>query len=105
MARVTPLLLEAWQNRGRKNLRDALEQLWLALGGPNTVMASSDLDDVRAYLDLLEAWQVAGTVKDWSGFQQAVDKLYAAPAPQKGTQNSSGFVSEPEPRVRPGSST
>ena len=88
LARVTPLLSEAWQNRGRKNLRDAMEQLWLALGGPNTVMASSDLDDVRAYLDLLEAWQVAGTVKDWSGFQQAVDKLYAAPAPQKGIQSS-----------------
>ncbi|MDG2501911.1 MAG: UvrD-helicase domain-containing protein [Porticoccaceae bacterium] len=88
LARVTPLLLDAWQNRGRKNLRDNLEQLWLALGGSNTLMASSDLDDIRAYLDLLEVWQVAGTVSDWNGFEQAVDKLYAAPAPQSGSQNS-----------------
>lgn len=88
IARIAPVLLDAWQNRGRRNIRDSLEQLWLDLGGANTLMASSDLDDVRAYLDLLERWQVAGTVKDWSGFQQAVDKLYAAPVPQSDASGS-----------------
>ena len=88
LRRVIPILMDAWQNRGRKHLRDALEQLWLALGGPNTLIATSDLDDVRAYLDLLEVWQVAGTVKDWSGFQQAADRLYAAPSTRSDPDNS-----------------
>ena len=87
--RVIPLLLEAWQQRGRSNLRDSIEQLWVDLGGPDSLMASSDLNDVRRYLDLLEVWQGAGTVKDWTGFQEAVDKLYAAPSSPLGENNGS----------------
>jgi ATP-dependent helicase/nuclease subunit A len=82
LQRIIPILLDAWRNRGRKNLRDALEQLWLSLGGANTLIAPNDLDDVRAYLDLLELWQEAGTLKDWRGFQQAAERLYATPCPQ-----------------------
>ena len=88
LCRVIPLILDAWKNRGRKNIRDSLEQLWLELGGPDSLMASSDLDDVRAYLDLLENWQLAGTLPDRNGFQQAVDKLYASPAPEVGPKDS-----------------
>jgi ATP-dependent helicase/nuclease subunit A len=86
LSRVIPVLLSAWKNRGRNNIRDSLEDLWLALGGPDTLMASSDLDDVRAYLDLLEKWQIAGTLADWAGFQQAVDKLYASPTFELGPE-------------------
>ena len=76
---VIPALLQAWQSRGRASLRNSVEQLWVKLGGPATLHSSADLNDVRSYLDLLEDWQVAGTVKDWDGFTQAADRLFAAP--------------------------
>ena len=80
LKRTGPLLVTAWNNRLRGNLRDTIEQLWLVLGGPATLSSSADLDDVRRYFDLLETWQEAGTIKDWQGFQAAVDQLYAAPS-------------------------
>ena len=80
LARIVPIILGAWRNRGRDNLRNSVESLWAALGGPATINSSNDLTDVRTYLDLLEQWQVAGRVSDWDGFQRAADKLYAAPA-------------------------
>ena len=81
LARIAPIIVSAWHDRGRENLRNSVESLWTALGGPATINSSNDLTDVRTYLDLLEKWQVAGRVPDWDGFQQAADKLYAAPLP------------------------
>lgn len=77
---ITPLLVDAWKNRARNGLRETIEQLWLELGGPATLENNADLSDVRSYLDLLENWQCAGSLADWNGFQQAVEKLYAAPS-------------------------
>lgn len=79
--RLAPLLLDDWQQRGRDSLRNRVESLWVNLGGPATLANSNDLTDVRTYLDLLERWQIAGTIADWSGFQQAASKLYAAASP------------------------
>ena len=87
LQRVLPLLLSAWKNRARSNLRESVEQLWVELGGPATLNGSGDLSDVRTFLDLLEKWQKAGTVADWTGFQEAVKQLYAAPSPDN-TDNS-----------------
>ena len=81
LQRVGPLLASAWQNRGRLGLRAAVEQLWIDLGGPATLVGSGDLSDTRSYLDLLENWQAGATLTDWNSFQLAVDKLYAAPSP------------------------
>ena len=81
LLRVAPLLADAWQNRGRVELRNAVEQLWVELGGPATLMGSGDLSDARSYLDLLERWQQGAGISDWTSFQLAVDKLYAAPSP------------------------
>jgi ATP-dependent helicase/nuclease subunit A len=80
LQRVIPILLHAWHSRGRDSLRNTVESLWTALGGPATINISNDLTDVRTYLDLLEKWQVAGRVPDWAGFQQAASKLHAAPS-------------------------
>jgi len=81
LLRVAPLLEAAWQNRGRVDLRNAVEKLWVELGGPATLMGSGDLSDARSYLDLLESWQQGAGLSDWTSFQLAVDKLYAAPSP------------------------
>ena len=80
LARVTPILLQAWHSRGRGNLRNSVESLWTALGGPASINSSNDLTDVRTYLDLLEKWQAAAKISDWAGFQKAASKLYAAPS-------------------------
>lgn len=90
-ARIAPVIVAAWHNRGRDSLRNSVESLWTALGGPATINSSNDLTDVRTYFDLLEKWQVAGLVPDWDGFQQAADKLYAAPSPVT-TANGGGPV-------------
>jgi len=89
LQRVLPLLLSAWKNRARNSLRETVEQLWVELGGPATLNGSGDLSDVRSYLDLLESWQCAGSLSDWTGFQQAIDQLYAAPSPDTSTDTSS----------------
>jgi ATP-dependent helicase/nuclease subunit A len=92
MLRVLPLLLNAWKNRARNSLRETVEQLWIELGGPATLHGSGDISDVRSYLDLLENWQSAGTLTDWTGFQRAVDQLYAAPSPDNSSASSNETV-------------
>ena len=79
--RIIQILSYAWDNRGRTDIRVAVESTWQRLGGPATIASDADLSDLRRYLDLLETWQVAGLVKDWRGFEVAVDKLYANPSP------------------------
>ena len=76
--RVAPLLTQAWDNRHRENLRTVIERLWIDLGGPATLLGDSDITDIRTYLDLLEKWQVAGTIEDWSQFQKAIEKLFGS---------------------------
>ena len=90
LTRIIPLLLGAWEHRGRTDIRVAVESTWLSLGGPATISNDADLSDIRRYLDLLENWQVAGLVKDWSGFEVAVEKLYANPSPHYSTELKSG---------------
>ena len=92
LARIVPIILEAWRDRGRDTLRNAVESLWAALGGPATINSSNDLTDVRTYLDLLEQWQVAGRIPDWDGFQRAADKLYAAPSAVSTTDSSQTVI-------------
>ncbi len=78
LSRVAPLLTQAWDNRCRDNLRNVIERLWINLGGPATLLGDSDITDIRTYLDLLEKWQVAGTIEDWSQFQKAIEKLFGS---------------------------
>jgi ATP-dependent exoDNAse (exonuclease V) beta subunit len=79
LQRIVPIILTAWQHRSESNLRDLVEQLWINLGGPASLINPRDLFDSRSYLDLLEISQQAGTLVDWNEFKKAVDKLYAQP--------------------------
>jgi ATP-dependent exoDNAse (exonuclease V) beta subunit len=81
LKRIVPVLMNAWDNRGRHNFRSALENVWQQLGGPASLSGDADLSDVRSYLDLVERWQMAGAINDWPNFELAVDKLYAEPSP------------------------
>ena len=86
--RVSPLLCQAWSNRDTDSLRGLVEQLWITLGGPATLINQRDIHDIRSYLDLLESWQQAGTLKDWNEFSHAVDNLYAQPIALTNKQQS-----------------
>ena len=79
LCRVAPILINAWDNRNTDNLRNLIEQLWIDLGGPATLINQRDIYDIRRYLDLLESWQQAGSITDWNEFTTAVDNLYAQP--------------------------
>ena len=86
--RVSPLLCGTWSNRDTDSLRYLVEQLWVALGGPATLINQRDIYDIRSYLDLLENWQQAGTINDWNEFSNAVDNLYAQPIALANKQQS-----------------
>ena len=79
LCRVAPMLINTWDNRNTDNLRNLIEQLWIDLGGPATLINQRDIYDIRRYLDLLESWQQAGSITDWNEFTTAVDNLYAQP--------------------------
>ncbi len=79
LARVVPVLSQAVAQRGRRPLRDWVEQTWWALGGPGCLHGTTDLDDAEAYLQLLETLEQAGDVNDYAALEQAVGELYARP--------------------------
>jgi ATP-dependent helicase/nuclease subunit A len=77
--RLLNVLQPAWRERQRKPLRQWLEGIWLALGGPAILLDSNDSDNIDSYFRLIEQHQEGGGVRDWVVFTQAVEKLYAAP--------------------------
>lgn len=77
--RLLNVLQPAWHERQRKPLRQWLEGIWLALGGPAVLLDSNDRDNIDSYFGLIEQHQEGGGVRDWVTFTQAVEKLYAAP--------------------------
>jgi len=86
LERVVPILIQAWGHRDTDNLRNLIEQLWIELGGPATLVNQRDIFDSRNYLDLLEQWQQAGDLKDWNQFKNAVEGLYALPNSRQNSQ-------------------
>lgn len=79
LARVLPVLEQAWQARARKPLRQWLEGVWQALGGPACLLDKDDVENIQSYLALLDKHQQAGQIPDWSAFDQAMEQLFAAP--------------------------
>ncbi len=78
LERFTRILAPAIANRARGTLRDRVEGVWLALGGPACVENETDLEDAEIFLDQLEKLEHAGTV-DFSALAASLDKLYALP--------------------------
>ncbi len=79
LARVAPLLEEAWRQRRRKSLRIAVEGLWVALDGNIATENSYNLNSCIDFLNLIDKYEEAGQIGDWHGFNLAVERLYAAP--------------------------
>ena len=83
LEKFRPILAPALENRLRGTLRDRVESVWLALGGPACVDDPTGLEDAEVYLDALEAMEEAGEV-DFARLAESLDELYAQPDPAAG---------------------
>jgi len=78
LERFRRILGEAIASRGRGSLRERVEGVWLALGGPACVSAT-DLEDAEIYLDELESLERAGELEDLAALDESLRQLYALP--------------------------
>lgn len=79
LARFISVIQPALATRQRKPIRQWLEGIWLALGGPATLLDAQDINDIPNFFALLEQHQQGGSITNWQTFTRAVSKLYAAP--------------------------
>ena len=80
LERFRKIVAPAITDRGRGSLRDRVEGVWLALGGPACVQSATDLEDVEIYLDALESLEgAAGDLDDLGALDEALHQLYALP--------------------------
>ncbi|GMG88148.1 UvrD-helicase domain-containing protein [Biformimicrobium ophioploci] len=78
--RCLPLILQAWNERQRKPLRQTIEGLWVALGGPAATLNRDELENAGDFFQLLEKHDQGGVIPEWKKFERALEKLYARPA-------------------------
>ncbi len=79
LARMREVLAPALDNRLRGTLRDCVEGVWLAVGGPACVEDATELEDVEIFLDEIERMEEAGELVDFSALAKSLEKLYAPP--------------------------
>lgn len=79
LARVVPVLEQAFAGAYRKTLRHWIEGIWLALGGPATLLDENDSENIQSFFALLDKYEQGGTIGDWQAFHQAIERLFAAP--------------------------
>jgi len=79
LERFTRVLAPALANRGRGTLRERVEGVWLALGGPACVESKTDLEDAEIYLDELDKLEQSGAIHDPAALREALERLYALP--------------------------
>lgn len=79
LLRFINVIQPALASRQRKPLRQWIEGIWLALGGPATLLDAQDINDVPTFFALLDQHQQGGSINDWQTFDRAVRGLYAAP--------------------------
>lgn len=84
-ARLRDTLAPAIAGRLRGTLRDRVEGVWLALGGPACVDHATDLEDAESFLDELERLEEAGEV-DLARLEKSLGELYALPDVEAGTE-------------------
>ncbi|MBV9191709.1 MAG: UvrD-helicase domain-containing protein, partial [Betaproteobacteria bacterium] len=79
LSHFTSILAPAIANRDRGTLRERVEGVWLALGGPACVADKTELEDAERYLDTLEELEASGPLTDLSRLRDAIDTLFALP--------------------------
>jgi ATP-dependent exoDNAse (exonuclease V) beta subunit len=84
LARIVAVLQPALENRLRGTLRDRVEGVWLALGGPACVRDATDLEDAEIFFDELERLEEAGELADFGALAEALARLFALPDVEAG---------------------
>jgi ATP-dependent exoDNAse (exonuclease V) beta subunit len=86
LERFRAVLKPALENRLRGTLRDRVEGVWLALGGPACAEDATDLEDAGIFLDELERLEEAGELADFGALARSLEKLYALPDVEAGPE-------------------
>ena len=79
LGRISPVLLEAVDRRGRESVRALVESAWNRLGGPACVHNASELDDAATYFELLESLENENLPIDRDTLDQRMENLYSEP--------------------------
>ena len=86
LAGMRSVLAAALENRLRGTLRDQVEGVWLALGGPACVADATELEDAEIFFDELERLEEAGELSDFGLLAERLDELYALPDVEAGPE-------------------
>jgi ATP-dependent exoDNAse (exonuclease V) beta subunit len=74
----------ALRDRGRRSLREWIEGLWLALGGPAVLPDGAAADDVELFFRLLEKLEDGGQPLTPEALRESVQALYSLPDSRAG---------------------
>jgi ATP-dependent helicase/nuclease subunit A len=85
--KIRSALKPALANFGRYPIRQLVESVWIALGGPAALMQDSQREDAASFFSLLEAGDEGGSISDFSLFEARLEFLYARPR-----RNAGGYV-------------
>jgi ATP-dependent helicase/nuclease subunit A len=85
LERVRAVLAVALAHRLRGNLRDRIEGVWLALGGPACCNDATELEDAEIFFDELAAEDEAGDLVDHGALEERLADLFALPDMEAGT--------------------
>jgi len=77
--RLLSIIKPAINQRRRKPLRQWVEGIWIALGGPLTAASSQDLAQAPAFFELLSQHENGADIADFGAFKEAVSRLFAKP--------------------------
>ncbi|MFI4956133.1 MAG: UvrD-helicase domain-containing protein [Gammaproteobacteria bacterium] len=76
LSRVAPILTAWMANKNRLPMAQAIEGVWLALGGPASLPTLEGVADAEPYFDLLSECEQGGTL-DIEQFNVRLDKLFS----------------------------
>lgn len=79
LKRIIPVLQIALTQRQRLSARAFVETTWMDLGGPATFFNLTDIDDARAFFELLEKMDDNTGLLDANVLRDNVKKLYSSP--------------------------
>ena len=78
ITKIFPVLKSGIASRERMNLRTYIEQMWILLGGPACLNDEAELDDVNAFLELLDEFGEKNQSLNLDKLKEKMNQLYAS---------------------------